>query len=379
MGSSIFPVRNVDNHLQMESNLIIGNRLISHYNSFMGRGHNSLDSTLSKGSHRRYRRYTSEEKEVIIKEVLESSDAPEYFPSDTEFEKAGYPHILVSIRKSKTEGVDFWRDKLGLKAIKGDHDFLKSTRARKNKDLFKRLNEHCSKNQIDTLDYKLLETVFQSSSPNFVNIETGEPMKYSEIAEEAGLWYFWDERTIEHELQNLMGELNLKRFPYQKEFIDNGYSSLMMAMRRTGGLQSWAEKLEIPRKSPGAGVSKTIWNDELIESRLLKLVETHGAPGQMPRHSEMQKYDLPLWGAITRGEGFLVWANKLGLEIKTARSREPESSLKELKDLCKDLEINTFPTVKMFRAHGKSGLEQYIRKNGGRNVWAAKAGLELTS
>jgi hypothetical protein len=110
-------------------------------------------------------------------------------------------------------------------------------------------------------------------------------------------------------------------FPTRKQFEAAGKGPLMVAMRFNGGMQFWADKLNIRRVTPSAGVTKTHWNEERILSELQAFCA--GATS-FPRHADFKAANkFALQAAMLRAGGRPYWAERVGLPLTGSRLRKP--------------------------------------------------------
>jgi hypothetical protein len=121
----------------------------------------------------------------------------------------------------------------------------------------------------------------------------------------------WTRAAIEGELRRFLGDA--PTFPEPEAFAEAGHSDLYAAVRRTGGVNEWCQRLGLP--------PKTIrWTDELLESELRSfLVDTP----DWPTRSEFKAAGRSeLYRAVMRHGGVAVWAPRLEKKL-SSRQRHP--------------------------------------------------------
>lgn len=168
-------------------------------------------------------------------------------------------------------------------------------------------------------------------------------------------------------------------FPTAKELRRRGLHALTLAIQATGGAQSWAAELGLPRRTPGAAGARS-WSDEQIEEALRAFTDGRK---WFPTRTEFEAAgQATLYQAVGRHGGRKHWARIVGVRLKgpkqTGRSAWTDEHIEQ--ELRRFLDGHrTFPAKTVFFAAGKRALWEAARRHGGLRLWATRTDTALTN
>jgi hypothetical protein len=196
----------------------------------------------------------------------------------------------------------------------------------------------------------------------------------------------WTDEHIERELRKFLR--NRDAWPPAAVFEAARKQSLLVAVRRHGGVALWAERFGIARRKQRAGRSRrkrqtrptrrTRWTDARIEKAIVPLVRKLG---RWPTKAEFHRAGLrSALSAVYDHGGGEAWRRHLGVEAKPFsgplpnRQRWDEARVEaELREFCRGR--TDWPTYSEFKAAGASALYSAVCRYGGLDYWRQRVGF----
>ncbi len=197
---------------------------------------------------------------------------------------------------------------------------------------------------------------------------------------------YWDDfDNVKQELLGFITEQGTPgTMPTNKDLADAGRSDLTFAINKHRGMSTVAERLGLQlsysQKPDG------YWDDFAnLKEELLQFIEVYGTPGMMPTHTDLRdagKHDLNT--ALSKHEGLLTVAERLGLELSYTRKRpgywnDFANVRQALLDFVEEHGTpSMMPTRSELQEAGRGDLIKAIDAQGGVLVVAERIGFAYT-
>jgi len=175
----------------------------------------------------------------------------------------------------------------------------------------------------------------------------------------------WTTHAVEAELKDLAAALG--RFPSTHDLRIHGRASLNPILHRTGGIDSWRERLGWKH-----GGTRRKWTDAAIEAELPPLVQK---VGRWPTPGDFRQAGLEgLRKRLVRDDLVHVWAARLGVVPAEKFVWTDEAIEDALAPLV--AEVDRWPTGVEFVGAGLAGLRHHLTVRETASAWAKRMGVE---